>query len=94
MCSSDLAARWRTADGQLRWLERNVVTIVDDAGRPIGYRGTDRDVTARREQDARLARLTRSYRMLSSTGSAILRLQRRGELIQEICQIAAIEGGL
>jgi PAS domain S-box-containing protein/diguanylate cyclase (GGDEF)-like protein len=86
-------ACWRTVDGQLRWLERNVVTILDDLQHPIGYRGTERDITARREQDARMRRLTRSYRMLSSTGSAILRLRHRGELIRDICQIAVHQGG-
>jgi PAS domain S-box-containing protein/diguanylate cyclase (GGDEF)-like protein len=86
-------ARWRGADGQVRWLERNVVSIRDDTGLTIGYRGTDRDITGRREQDARLRRLTRSYRMLSSTSSAILRLRNRGELLDEVCRIAVKQGG-
>src|SRR6185437_4457309 len=86
-------ACWRAADGQARWLERNAVAILDDRGELLGYRGTDRDITARREQEARLRRLTRTYRMLSSTGSAILRLHERGELLQEICRIAVQQGG-
>ncbi|HEX4051278.1 MAG TPA: EAL domain-containing protein [Steroidobacteraceae bacterium] len=86
-------ACWRAADGQARWLERNAVAILDDRGQLLGYRGTDRDITARREQEARLRRLTRTYRMLSSTGSAILRLHERGELLQEICRIAVQQGG-
>jgi PAS domain S-box-containing protein/diguanylate cyclase (GGDEF)-like protein len=85
--------RWRTADGQLRWLERNVVTVFDGSHRPIGYRGTDRDITGRRDQEARLHRLTRSYHMLSSTSSAILRLRNRNELLQELCRIAVHQGG-
>src|SRR5579862_9610698 len=47
----------------------------------------------RREQEVRLYRLTRSYRMLSSTSSAILRLHDRGELLDEICRIASQQGG-
>jgi PAS domain S-box-containing protein/diguanylate cyclase (GGDEF)-like protein len=86
-------ARWRAADGQLHWLERNAVAILDDSGGVIGFRGTDRDVTARRDQDLRLRRLTRSYRMLSSTSSAILRLRDRRELLNEVCRIAAHQGG-
>lgn len=86
-------ACWCGIDGQLRWLERNVVTIFDDSQHPIGYRGTERDITARREQESRLRRLTRSYRMLSSTGSAILRLRQRSELIRDICQIVVHQGG-
>jgi PAS domain S-box-containing protein/diguanylate cyclase (GGDEF)-like protein len=86
-------ARWRTADGQIRWLERNVVAILDESQQIVGYRGTDRDITARREQEARLRRLTRTYHMLSSTSSANLRLRNRGELLQEACRIAVRQGG-
>ena len=84
---------WRAADGRARWLERNAVAILGDRGELLGYRGTDRDITLRREQEARLQRLTRTYRMLSSTGSAILRLHERAELLREVCRIAVQQGG-
>jgi len=45
------------------------------------------------EQEVRLRRLTRSYRMLSSTSSAILRLRNRSELLDEVCRIAVEQGG-
>jgi len=47
----------------------------------------------RRDQEVRLQRLTRALRMLSSTGSAILRLRNRMELFDEVCRIAADQGG-
>jgi diguanylate cyclase (GGDEF)-like protein len=47
----------------------------------------------RSEQEERLRRLTRTYRMLSSTSSAILRLQNRTELLDEVCRIAVQQGG-
>ena len=47
----------------------------------------------RREQEVRLQRLTRSYRMLSSTSSAILRLHDRADLLDEVCRIAVELGG-
>jgi diguanylate cyclase (GGDEF)-like protein len=47
----------------------------------------------RREQEVRLKRLTRSYRMLSNTSSAILRLRNRAELLDEVCRIAHQQGG-
>jgi len=47
----------------------------------------------RRDQEVRLKRLTRALRMLSSTGSAILRLRNRTELFDEVCRIAADQGG-
>jgi PAS domain S-box-containing protein/diguanylate cyclase (GGDEF)-like protein len=86
-------ARWRTANGEIRWLERNVVAITDESGRRVGFRGADRDITARREQEERLRRLTRTYRMLSSTSSAILRLRSRADLLDEVCRIAVDQGG-
>ena len=47
----------------------------------------------RTEQEERLRRLTRTYRMLSSTSSAILRLHNRTELLDEVCRIAVQQGG-
>jgi diguanylate cyclase (GGDEF)-like protein len=47
----------------------------------------------RREQEVRLQRLTRTYRMLSSTSSAILRLRNRIDLLDEVCRIAVNQGG-
>jgi diguanylate cyclase (GGDEF)-like protein len=45
------------------------------------------------EQEMRLRRLTRTYRMLSSTTSAILRLRDRTELLDEVCRIVVNQGG-
>jgi diguanylate cyclase (GGDEF)-like protein len=47
----------------------------------------------RRDQELRLKRLTRSYRMWSSTSSAILRSRSRAELLDEVCRIAVQQGG-
>src|ERR1700716_3978817 len=47
----------------------------------------------RSEQEVRLQRLTRTYRMLSSTSSAILRLRNRVDLLDEVCRIAVNQGG-
>jgi diguanylate cyclase (GGDEF)-like protein len=47
----------------------------------------------RGEQEMRLERMTRSYRMLSSTTAAILRLRSRNELLDEVCRVVAAQGG-
>jgi diguanylate cyclase (GGDEF)-like protein len=47
----------------------------------------------RRDQELRLQRLTRTYRMLSSTTSAILRVRTRAELLDDVCRIAIRQGG-
>jgi diguanylate cyclase (GGDEF)-like protein len=46
-----------------------------------------------REQGVRLQRLTRTYRMLSSMSSAILRFANRSELLEEVCRIGVQQGG-
>jgi diguanylate cyclase (GGDEF)-like protein len=52
-----------------------------------------RSEEVRTEQEERLRRLTRTYRMLSSTSSAILRLHNRSELLNEASRIAVQQGG-
>ncbi|HEX4153495.1 MAG TPA: EAL domain-containing protein [Steroidobacteraceae bacterium] len=52
-----------------------------------------RSESQRREQEVRLQRLTRTYRMLSNTSSAILRLRNRAELLDEVCRIAHQQAG-
>src|SRR5580692_6474942 len=67
---------------------------VERALREAALRAKGREAEAqRREQELRLQRLTRSYRMLSSTGSAILRLRNRAELLDEVCRIDVKQAG-
>ncbi|HKU16463.1 MAG TPA: EAL domain-containing protein [Steroidobacteraceae bacterium] len=87
-----VAYRWRHRAGNYRWLERNALALVHD-GRVSGFRGAERDVTERREQEARIARLTRVLRMLSGINSLVPRIRDRKELLQEACRFAIKTGG-
>ncbi|HKR36065.1 MAG TPA: EAL domain-containing protein [Steroidobacteraceae bacterium] len=84
--------RWRHRDGHYRWLEHNVLALFED-GRLTGFRGAERDVTERREQEDRIARLTRVLRMLSGINSLVPRIRDRKELLQEACRFAVKTGG-
>jgi PAS domain S-box-containing protein len=42
-----VVVRWRHRDGSLRYLESTAVPVLDARGAVAGYRGTDRDITAR-----------------------------------------------
>lgn len=84
--------RWRHRDGRYRWLEHNVVALFED-GRPTGFRGAERDVTERREQEDRIARLTRVLQMLSGINSLVPRIRDRKELLEEACRFAVKTGG-
>jgi PAS domain S-box-containing protein/diguanylate cyclase (GGDEF)-like protein len=85
--------RIRHRDGSYRWLERHALALIDDHGLVTGFCGTDRDVTDRKLQAARIERMSRIHMMLSSINAAVLRIRDRPELLQEVCRIAASQGG-
>ena len=69
-------------------------SAVERALREAALRADQRKSEQQRsEQEVRLQRLTRTYRMLSSTSSAILRLRNRADLLDEVCRIAVDQGG-
>jgi PAS domain S-box-containing protein len=53
----DLEQRIVTKDGDERWLLINAVGMLDDNGQRIGQRGAARDITERKQAEARIAEL-------------------------------------
>jgi diguanylate cyclase (GGDEF)-like protein/PAS domain S-box-containing protein len=51
------------------------------------------DITNRRAQEQKIARLTRLHRARSGISTAIIRIHDRRTLLQEICRIAVEQGG-
>jgi PAS domain S-box-containing protein len=49
-----IIVRWRHRDGSVRYLESTAVPVLDAKGAVAGYRGSDRDVTARMETEEKL----------------------------------------
>src|SRR5260370_13043265 len=47
-----LVLRWKHKQGGYRYLESNGLPVFDQQGNLIGYRGADRDITARRRMEA------------------------------------------
>lgn len=88
-----ITLRWRHKSGKVRWLERRMVALRDVDGTWRGVRGTDRDVTVRVAQDARIRRLNRALRFLSGASSAGMRIRDRDELVREACRLAVTVGG-
>jgi len=69
-------------------------TAIERALREASIRAAKaRSEKRQQEQGVRLQRLTRTYRMLSSMSSAILRLRNRVELLDEVCRIGFHQGG-
>jgi len=89
-----IVARWCGKDGEYRWLEKNVLPLFNLQSSFTGFRGTDRDITERKLQEERLARSRRIEHMLSSAGSAIVRIRNRQELLQEACRIAVEQAAM
>ena len=75
--ASNLQARWRHRNGSYRWLERNMLVLLN-YGQVVGFRGSERDFTERRRQEKHISRLTRVLKMLSGVNSAMVRIRQRG----------------
>jgi len=68
--------------------------ILDAAGRLLGYRGVDRDISERRAAEIRVQRLTNLYAALSECNQAIVRCTSAAELFPQICRDVVRFGGM
>ncbi|MDD5249160.1 MAG: EAL domain-containing protein [Rhodocyclaceae bacterium] len=75
-------------DGQLRWIRARGFPARNEAGEIFRVAGIFEDVSERKEQEEKIARLSRIQRVLSGINSAIVRIHERGALFQEACRIA------
>lgn len=91
--ATNLQARWRHRNGSYRWLERNMLALLDESGHVSGFRGSERDFTERRRQEKHISRLTRVLKMLSGVNSAMVRIRQRSEILVEACRLATTAGG-
>jgi diguanylate cyclase (GGDEF)-like protein/PAS domain S-box-containing protein len=89
----DMVLHLRHAISGIRWLDNNALPLLDVNGGVIGYRGVARDITQRRLQQERIARLSRIQALLSGINSTIVRVRDRRELLREVCRIAVQQGG-
>jgi diguanylate cyclase (GGDEF)-like protein/PAS domain S-box-containing protein len=89
----DVVLHMRHTKGGIRWLDNNALPLLDETGTVVGYRGVARDITQRRVQQERIARLSRIQAVLSGINSTIVRVRDRRELFRESCRIAVQQGG-
>ena len=68
--------------------------ILDHDGDLLGYRGVDRDITARKEAEKRVQRLSNLYAALSDCNQAIVRCTSSDELYEVICRGVVDFGGM
>jgi diguanylate cyclase (GGDEF)-like protein/PAS domain S-box-containing protein len=91
--ATNLQARWRHRNGSYRWLERNMLVLLGEGGKVMGFRGSERDFSDRRRQEKHISRLTRVLKMLSGVNSAMVRIRQRREILVEACRLATSVGG-
>jgi PAS domain S-box-containing protein len=84
--------RWRHRDGSVRMLESTAQPLLDDGGALVGYRGIDRDVTLRMQQEYKIHQLARIQAILSAHGNSVLRARDADELLKMTCQVAVEQG--
>ncbi len=81
------------SDGHRALLETIKTPMCDRAGRPVGVLGIGRDITARKQAEARVQSLNRVYAVLSGINETIVRVRDKTLLFQEACRIAVEQGG-
>jgi len=80
-------------DGSLRYVQTSGTPILGDDGRLLGYRGLDKDITAKTLADLALARANRALRARAMTNEALIRFTNEEELLQSATRIIVEAGG-
>lgn len=80
-------------DGSIRWIHDRGFPVFSPDGELYRFAGIAKDITRRKESDAKIARLTRLYAVLSQINATIVRQHDRQALFQEVCQIVVKHGG-
>jgi PAS domain S-box-containing protein len=85
--TTEIECRLIKPGGDVVWV-RHYAHLVGD--RVVG---TLRDITARKQADAELARTTRALKLLSQSNRALTRIDDEQQLLTEICRLAVELGG-
>lgn len=80
-------------DGSLRYVQTSGTPILGDDGGFLGYRGLDKDVTAKTLAELALARANRALRARAMTNEALMRVRTEEELLQSATRIIVETGG-
>jgi PAS domain S-box-containing protein len=82
-----------TADGVPKWWDVSISPVLGANGKPESLLAVSRDITDRRRDEARVARLARLYAVLSRVNETIVRTHDAERLYSEVCRIVSEEGG-
>ncbi|MFZ5542327.1 MAG: sensor domain-containing protein [Pseudomonadota bacterium] len=79
-------------DGSQRWIFNRGFPILDPAGRVARLAGIASDITERKLAEQRIARLNRTYAVMSGINNLILRVGERRALFEGVCSVAVEVG--
>jgi diguanylate cyclase (GGDEF)-like protein/PAS domain S-box-containing protein len=85
--------RIRHPDGSVRWVQDRAQLVRVAGNGETRVDGITTDITERKLQEEKIARLSRIQRLLSEVNSAIVRVRDREKLLHEACRIAVEDGG-
>lgn len=88
----DLEYRILRPDGSIRWIHDRGFPVHDVEGKVYRFAGVAEDITTRKADEEKIARLTRIYAVLSQINSAIVRIHERQALFDEACRIVVEHG--
>ncbi|HWQ38809.1 MAG TPA: EAL domain-containing protein [Burkholderiales bacterium] len=91
--SYQLEKRYIRKDGGIVWISLGVSLLWTPDGQPRHFISQIQDITQRKEQEQKIARLSRIHAVLSGINSAIVRIRERQELFAEACRIVVEHGG-
>jgi PAS domain S-box-containing protein len=79
---NDLENKVETIEGQISWMSTNGIPVVNNEGNLTGYRGSDREITGRKEAEAALQQNETKLRAITdSVTDAILLMDNQGRII-------------
>jgi PAS domain S-box-containing protein len=83
----------KAKDGSSYWVATTIVPFLNEQGTPRQYVAIRADITARKQHEIELERLTRLYAALSQVNQAIVWIPNRDELLRKICCVLIEYGG-
>ena len=83
--------RIRRRDGELRDILVRINVVRDATGQVVGTRGTNQDITERKQAEEQLHRLNRELRAVSLCNQAMVRATDEQALLSEVCRIICDE---
>jgi len=73
-------------DGSIRWIGHVCQPVFDENGRFLGTRGSNRDITERKQADDALRRSRERQAILADTAAALLATGEPQKLVEELCR--------